>query len=173
MQCVLFLNCRHSFHQLNFLPVDVAIVLSYGEGSSSQPVTLDLTISLAADSSSLTIKADNPSILIPTEVDNRPAEEATTPPEAQLTMESSRAAVASTSKPLLPVTDYLPVDSAPSPLTAEILPAEGAFRDARKVMKSMNLLDTWLNACTKIEWVMNVVSPITEVRTLSIITNFN
>ena len=103
-------------------------------------------ISLTADSSSLTIKADNPSILIPTEV-------------------------ASTSKPL---TDNLLVDGgAPSSLTAEILSAEGALCDASEVMKTMNLHDTWHKACTRIEWVMNGVSPITGVRTSSIVANFN
>jgi hypothetical protein len=133
-----------------------------------------LTISLAADSSSSTIGADNTSILIPTKVDNRPAEEATTPSEAQITMESSRATVAFTSRPLLPLTDCLPVDGgAPSPLTAEISSAEGALRDTSKVMETMNLHESWRNACTKIEWVMDVVSPIAEVRTLSIIANFN
>jgi hypothetical protein len=36
-------------------------------------------------------------------------------------------------------------------------------------MKTMNLHDTWRNDFTKMEWVMNVVSPITEVHTLSIV----
>ena len=120
-----------------FPSVDVAVVLTNGEGSLSQPVTLDLTISLAIDSSSLTIKADNPSTPIPTEVDNRPAEEATAPP------------------------------------TAEISSAETALRDANKVIKMMIVRDTWRNACTTIELVMNIVNPITEVRTLSIGFNFN
>ena len=111
-RCVLFLNRRRSFYLLNSPPVDVAVVLSQGEGSLSQPVTLDLTISLTTDSPSLTIKADNLSILIPTEV-------------------------ASTSTPL---TGNLLVDSdAPSSLTAEILSAEGALGDASNVMKTMNL----------------------------------
>ena len=56
--------------------------------------------------------------------------------------------------------------------TAEISSAEGALRDASNVMKTMNLHDTWRNACTKIEWVMNGVSSIAEVRTLSIVANF-
>ena len=133
---MLFLNCRRSFYLLNFPPVDVAVVLSQRGGNPGQPVTLDLTISLAADSSSLTIEGDHPSILMPTEV-------------------------ASTSKPLLPLQ------------LAEISSAEGALRDAGRVMKTMNLHDTWRNACTKIEWVMNVVSPITEVRILSIVASFN
>ena len=123
----------------------------------------------AADPSSLTIKADNPPILIPTE-DNRPAEEVTARAEAQLTTELSRATVASVSKPLLPLTNCLLVDSgALSPLTAEISSAEKALCDASEIMKTMktkNLHDTWRNAFTKIEWVMNVVSPITEVRTI-------
>ena len=155
-------------------PVDVvAVVLTKGEDSPSQSVTLDLTISLAADSSSLTVKADNPSILVPTEVDNRPAEEATVArPEAQLTMESSRATVASTSKPLLPLTDSILVDSGALSPTAEISSAEKVLRDASVIVKTMNLHDTWYNAFAKIEWVMNVVRPITEVR-LFIVANFN
>ena len=86
------------------------------------------------------IKAVNPSILIPTDV-------------------------ASTSKPL---TDWLlsDRDSAPSPPIAEISSAEGALRDANKVMKTMNLHDSWRNALTKLEWVMDVVSQIPDVRTL-------
>ena len=168
------MNCRRSFYQLNSPPVGVAVVLSQGEGSPSQSVTLDLTISLVVDPSSLTIKADDPSTLIQTEVDNRPAEEATTPSESQITTESSRAAVAFTSKPLLPLTDCLPVDGgAPSPLTAEISSAERALRDTSKVMETMNIHESWRNACAKIEWVMDVVSPIAEVRTLSIIANSN
>ena len=120
------------------------------------------------------INVDNPSILIPTEMDNRPVEEATVRPEAQLTMESSQATVASTSKLLLPLTDCLLVDTgAPSPTTAEISSAEEALRNASGFMKTANPHDTWRNACTKIEWVMNVVSPIAEVRTLSIVANFN
>jgi hypothetical protein len=42
------------------------------EGSLSQPVALDLTISLAVDSSLLEIKANNASILIQTEVGESP-----------------------------------------------------------------------------------------------------
>ena len=101
----------------------------------------------------LTTKADKPSILIPTEVDNQPAEETTMPCEAQLTMESSRATVASTSKPHLPLTDSscLLVDSSvPSPPTAEISSVEKALRDASAILKIMNLHDTWRKAFTKI-----------------------
>ena len=56
--------------------------------------------------------------------------------------------------------------------TAEISSVEGALRDASNVMKTMNPHDTWRNACTKIEWVMNSVSSIAEVRILSIVANF-
>ena len=154
-------------------PVDVAVVLTKGEDSPSQPVILDLTISLAADSSSLTIKADNPSILIPTEEDNRPAKEATARPEAQLTMESSQITVASTSNPLLPLTDSIIIDGgAPSSPTTEISSAEKVLHDASVTVKTMNLHDTWHNTFAKIEWVMNVVRPITEVCSF-IVANFN
>ena len=143
----MFLNRRCSFYLLNSPPVDVAVILTMGESGLSQPVTLNLTISLVADLSSLAIKADNPSILIPTEV-------------------------TSTSKPLLPLTDCLLVDSgAPSSLTAEILSARGAFRDASKAKETMNPLDTWRSACTKIKWVMGSVSSNAEVRTISIVAN--
>ena len=84
-------------------------------------------------------------------------------------MDSSRAIVSSTLKPLMPLKDCLLVDSGtPSP-AAEILSAKKALRDASGVMKTMNLHDTWRNTFTKIEWVMNVVSPITEVCILFII----
>ena len=129
---------------------------------------------MTADSSPLFINVDNPSILIPTEVDNRPVEESTVRPEAQLTVESLRTTDTSISKPLLSLTDCLLVDSGTSsPPTAEISSAEKALRDASESMKTMNLHDAWHNAFTKIEWVMNVVSPITEARTLSIVANFN
>ena len=122
-----------------------------------------------SNSSSLTIEAGNPSNLIPTEVDNGPTEEATIPTGNQLAIESSQATVASTSRSLLPVMDCLPIDSGvPSPLKA-ISSAEGALRDASEVIRTMNLCDTWRDTCRNIKRVMDVVTPITEVRTLSIV----
>ena len=113
---VCLLSCSRSFYwpatdlSLNKLieikpnpPPVVAVVLSQGGVSPSQPVTLDLTISLVT-------------------------------------------------------------------ATAEFSSAEEALRGASEVM---NVHDTWFNALKKIEWVMNSVSSIAAVCTLSIVANFN
>jgi hypothetical protein len=127
---------------------------------------------LSANPRSSTIIADNTSILITTEPDNRPAEGATAPSVAQHTVELSLATVASASEALSPSTDYLPVESGtPAPPTAycqaEMSPTKKALHDANDAMKTMNIYDTWDNAVSRIKWVMDTVSPVAGVRTLS------
>jgi hypothetical protein len=108
-------------------------------------------------------------------VDNRPAEGAAVSSVAQHTVESSLATTASASKSLSPSTDYLPVESgAPAPPTpdyqAEMSPTKNALHDANDALKTMNLLDSWDNAVGRMRWVMDTVSPVAEVRTLSFFT---
>jgi hypothetical protein len=87
-------------------------------------------------------------------------------------VEFSLATAPSASKPLSPSTDYLPVESgAPAPpaadCQAEMSPTKKALHDANDAMKTMNLYDTWDNAVRRINLVMDTVSTVAEVCTLS------
>ena len=145
---------KHSlFTELSSPHADVAVVISNGTGG---PVTLYLTVALAANPRSSTI--------------NRPAEGANVPSAAQHTVELSLA-TAPTSKPLSASTKNLLIESsAPAPSTTdcktEISPTEKALHDADNAVKAMDLYNTWDKALGRIRWVMDTIGPIAEVRTV-------
>jgi hypothetical protein len=110
---------------------------------------------------------DNVSIPIPTEAYNRQVEGATAFSVAQHTVEPSPATAASTSKPLSHSTNDLLIDNrASSPPTATDV--KKVLDSASGAVEAMDVHATLQNACTKIEWVMNKLDPVAEVRALSI-----
>ena len=47
---------------------------------------------------------------------------------------------------------------------AGMSPAEDALHDAKEVMATINLSKTWEGALERIKWVMDILSPVAEVR---------
>ena len=143
----------------------MAVVLSNDEGSSSKPAKLYLTITLSADTCSSAVTPDDASIPITTEVGDQPAERAIVSFVAQHAVEFLPAIAPS--EPLSPSTDYPPNESRAPAIPAVDYQPEGALRDADNAVEMMNLHETWENALGRIKWVMDTVTPIAGVRTLS------
>ena len=99
-----------------------------------------------------------------TEVGNQPAERTIVPFVAQHAVEFLPAVAAS--EPLSPSTDYSPNESGAPVIPVVDYQPEDALRDADNAVE-MNLHDTWNNALGRIKWVMDTVTPIAGVRTLS------
>ena len=47
---------------------------------------------------------------------------------------------------------------------AGMSPAENALHDAKEVIATINLSKTWEGALERIKWVMDILSPVAEVR---------
>ena len=120
---------------------------------------------MSADTCSSAVTPDDASIPITTEVGDRLAERAIVPFVAQHTVEFPPAVAAS--EPLPPPTDYPPSESGAPAIPALDDQPEGALRDADNAVEMMNLHETWENALGRIKWVMDTVTPIAGVRTLS------
>ncbi len=79
-----------------------------------------------------------------------------------------RSTVVTGSETLSPPTDRLPSEMStlmpPADARAGMLPAENALHDADKVMTTINLSNTREGVLERIKWVMDTVSPVTEVR---------
>ena len=96
---------------------------------------------------------------------DQPAERAIVPFVAQYAVEFLPPIAAS--EPLSPSTDYPPNESGAPAIPAVDDQPEGALRDADNAVEMMNLHDTWDNALGRIKWVMDTVTPMAGVRTLS------
>src|SRR6266702_3528888 len=121
--------------------VDLPFVLGNGgghAGQSDQPVILNLTITVSANATSHLIFPIN-----------------TTP-----------FVIATVPEPLLPPTDCIPTETrTPLPdVWAAMSPVENALHDADEATKTINLPGRWEGAVAGIKWVMDTVSPATEVR---------
>ena len=96
---------------------------------------------------------------------NQPAESVIVPFIAQHTVEFLPAVAAS--EPLSPSTDCSPNESGAPVIPVVDYRPEGALRDADNAVEMMNIHDTWDNALGRIKWVMDTVTPMAGVRTLS------
>jgi len=108
---------------------------------------------------------------IPTKGDDSPAEESTKP---SLVRDSGGPIQSTVPEPLLPSPGPLPVETGiPMPdVRAEMSPTEKALIALRRADEAKKLIDrknAWKGAVSRIKWVMNAVSPITEVRAISIL----
>ena len=156
---------------MNISGVAVPFVLSNGDGEagkSTQPVTLYLTITVLTNMPPPIVPGNPPEI--PTKGDDTTAEETTKPS----TVPASRGPIQSTApEPLLPLSDPLPVETG-APMSdgqAEMSPTEKALialRHADEDKKPIDRKNKWKGAVSRIKWVMDTVSPIAEVRPISI-----
>ncbi len=108
---------------------------------------------------------------IPIKVDDSPAEESTKP---SIVPDSWEPIQSTALEPLLPSSDPLPVETGtPIPDSqAEMSPIEMALiavRRADEAKKPIDRKNTWKGAVSRIKWVMDTVSPIAEVRAISIL----
>ncbi len=108
---------------------------------------------------------------IPIKVDDSPAEESTKP---SIVPDSWEPIQSTALEPLLPSSDPLPVETGtPIPDSqAEMSPIEMALiavRRADEAKKPIDRKNTWEGAVSRIKWVMDTVSPIAEVRAISIL----
>ncbi len=158
---------------LNILHVDVAFVLSDGDGKagqSMQPITLYLTIIVSANMASPILSNHPPKILI--EGDDSP--EATMP---SVSPDSGCPIQSTASEPLLPLPDnfFVEIGVPTSRSQAEMSLTEDpliALRCADEAMKPMDRSNTWEMAVGRIKWVMDTLSPIAEVRVMSFCLSF-
>ena len=160
------------FDHLNIPGVEVPFVLSNGDGNAGQsthPVTLYLTITVSLNMPPPIVLNNPPEI--PTKGDDSPLEESTKP---SIVLDSGGPVQSTTPEPLLPSSDPLPVEtSTPTPegqekmsLTEKVLIA---LRRADEAKKPIDRKNTWKGAISRIKWVMDTVSPIAEVRIMSIL----
>jgi len=146
----------------------VPYILSNGEedaGQSTQPVTLHLTIAVSTIMASPIFFDNSPEM--PTERDDTPAEEATKPFVA---LNSGGPSHSTSREPVSPSPDPLPVETG-TPISTE--KALIAVRSADEAKKTIDRVNTWKRAISRIKWVMNTVSPIAEVRAISILPLLN
>ncbi|SRR6266702_349385 len=130
------------------------------------PVTLYLTITVSAN-----VPPPNPPE-IPTKGDDTLTEEATKPSMAP----DSGGPIQSTApEHLLPSPDPMSVETGIPSMPdgqAEISPTEKALiavRRADEAKKPIDGANTWKGVISRIKWVMDTVSPIAEVRVISIL----
>ncbi len=115
------------------------------------------------------IPINNPKM--PTEGDDTPAEEATKPSMAP---DSAGPIQPIAAEPLLPLPYPLSVKTGAymPDGQAEMSPTEKALialRCADEAKKPIDRTNTWEGAISRIKWVMDTVSPIAEVRAISIL----
>jgi hypothetical protein len=158
---VRFVENPLSLNQLNISRADIPCVLENDVGEaarSTQPVTLYITVNITP----LNLYNSTPSI--PTQDDNSTAEEATIPERIQFPA----------AEPPLPPPhpSHLPIQTGtPMPQSREgMSPTEDflfVLDRANEVMKLIVPIDrstTWERTVGKINWVMDALSPIAEVR---------
>ncbi len=163
-----------SFVQLtvNITRVDVPVFLRNGAGDAGQsthPITLYMTITVSANMPPSVIPINNPEI--PTKGDDTPAEEATRPSMAP---DSGGPIQPIAAESLLPSPYPLSVETGAymPDGRAEMSPTEKALialRRADEAKKPIDRANTLEGAISRIKWVMDTVSPIAEVRAISIL----
>jgi len=134
-----------------------------------QPVTLYITITVSSNMASPIFPNNPPEI--PTKGDDSSAEESTRP---SIVPDSGGPIQSTATEPHLPSSDPLPVEtSTPMPdgqaETSPIKKALIALRRADEAKKPIDRKNTWKRAVSRIKWVMDTVSPIAEVRAISIL----
>jgi len=91
-----------------------------------------------------------------------------------MAQDSTRSTVPAGFETLSRPKDHLPGEiTTPMPSAADggagMSLAENALRDANEAMTTINLSDAWEGALEKLKWVMDTVSPVAEVRVMSIL----
>ncbi len=143
--------------------VEVPFVLTDGErqaGLLMQSVTLYVTVTVTANTTSYPGKRD----LVG-------AGEAMTPSMAQDSIKSTRSTVTAGFEIISPQVDHLPreITTFMSPAadgSAGMSPTKKALRNADEAITRINLPNTWESALKRIKWVMDIVSPVAEVRAM-------
>jgi hypothetical protein len=158
---VRFAECSLLFNQLNISRVDIPCVLgngARGAARSTQPVTLYITVNITPPN----LYDSYPSL--PNKDDDSPAEESTIPRRIQFPA----------AEPLLPLQHHLPVQTV-TPIsqtlegmspTEDFLFALDRANEARMLIAPIGPSNTWERAVEKINWVMDTLSPIAEVRVI-------
>ncbi|SRR6266702_1166073 len=149
---------------MNISGVDVPFVLANAgrqAGQSIQPVTLYLTVSVSPNMPSHPVKHD----LVG-------AGEVMRPFTAQDSVKSTRSTIPAGFETLSSPKDHLPGDITTSmppvaDVSAGMSPAESALRSADGAVAAIDLSNTREGALERIKWVMDIVSPVAEVRAMS------
>jgi hypothetical protein len=153
----------HSFKQLNISRIDIHCVLDNDAGEaarSTRSVTLYITVNITP----LSLYNSPPLASIPTEDADSPAEQATIPGRIELPLAAA--------DPPVPPPHCLPVRTGtPMPQSLEgMSPTEDFLFSLSRANESMKLIvpidrsTTWERAAERINWVMEALSPIAEVR---------
>jgi len=165
---VRFVENSLSINQLNISPVDTPCVLNNDVGEarrSTQPVTLYISVTVLAHIAALNPPKSPPSI--PTEGDHPPAKESTIPELIQFTAAETPSS--------LPHRHSIENDTPMSPSREDISPTEDLLlarhraHEAHEAIKAIVPIDRskmWESAVERVDWVMNTLSPIAEVRTM-------
>ena len=153
LKVVRFVNDSLSFNQLNISCADIPCILENGTGGaarSTQPVTLYITLNITPPN--------------PTEDDESFAPEATIQGPIQ----------SPTPEHFLPLSHHQPVETGntmPQSLEETSPPEEFLFvldraDEAMKFIVPINRSTKWESAVENINWVMDTLSPIAEVRVM-------
>ena len=154
-----------SFNQLNISHVDIACALKIDAGGAvrstqRQSVTLYITVTILTNTSAPNLHKTLPNI--PSEGNDSRANEITIPGGIQVT-----AAVPPSSLSHHPSIE----NDTPMPRSwEEMSPTEDPLsvrHRADEAMKAIDRSKTWETAVKRINWVMDTLSPIAEVRTMS------
>ena len=153
-----------SFNQLNISCADIPCVLKNDAGKaarSTQPVTLYITVNITPPN----LYNSPPSI--PTENDDLPAEEATVPGRIQFPAPEH----------ISPLSHHQPIETGNTmPQSREEMSPAGTKKPhftSRRADESMKRIvpvdrsNSWERAVGRIKWVMDTLSPVTEVRVIS------
>ncbi|KAF8265520.1 hypothetical protein EI94DRAFT_1831160 [Lactarius quietus] len=144
--------------------IDISFVLSHGNGQagqSTQAVTLNLTISVSANRTSLSAHLN-----ILNEGDDSPAEEAPTPAVAPDSMGPDQSVEP---EHPLPEPDFLPVQSR-TPVSqgqGDIEKARTGLDRADEAKKLIDLSNTWEGVVGRIKWLMDTLSPVAELHPIA------
>ena len=158
---VRFVDDSLSFNQLNISCADIPCILENGAGAaarSTQPVTLYITVNIRPPN-----PYNNPSN-IPIKDDNSFAAEATIQGRVQFP----------TPEHFLPLPHHLPVETGntmPQSLEEMSLPVEFLFAldradEAMRLIVPIDRSNKWESTVEKINWVMDTLSPVAEVRVM-------
>jgi hypothetical protein len=158
---VRFIESSLLFNQLNISRADIRCVLgngARGAARSTQPVTLYITVNITPPN------LYNSSPSIPAKDDDSLVEEPAIPGRIQFPA----------AEPPLPLPHHLPVQTGtPMPQnleemspTEDFLFALDRANEAKKLIAPIGQSNTWERAVEKIDWVMDTLSPVAEVRVM-------
>ncbi|KAI9444409.1 hypothetical protein BJY52DRAFT_1420768 [Lactarius psammicola] len=153
------------FNSLNISRVGILFVLAHGNGragQSTQSITLYLTITVLANMPPPIVPNNPPPEEISAKGYGTPAEETTTP---SIVPDSGGPIQPSAPEPVLPSPDPLSVKADTPMAHAKASPTEKALtalRRADEVKKPIDRKNTWKGVVSRVQWMMDIVSPIAE-----------